>query len=80
LLLDIRANDVLAGIGTYDINEQSVNKTFLGEFTSNISKTIDQGFGTTFDAHVIAGYRFLMRYYEPVSSILSSTPTTNTNL
>jgi hypothetical protein len=50
-----------------------VNKGILGEFGSNISKTIDQGFGTTFDAHVIAGYRFLMRYYETVSFI-SRTP------
>ncbi|KAJ4329298.1 hypothetical protein N0V84_000193 [Fusarium piperis] len=52
------------GIGTYDVNESSVNKTYLGEMRSSFSKTIDQGFGTTFDAHVIAGYRFLMRYYE----------------
>ncbi|KAM0347414.1 hypothetical protein ACHAPU_004935 [Fusarium lateritium] len=57
------------GIGTYDINEQSVNKTFVGEFTSSVSKTLDAGFGTTFDAHVIAGYRFLMRYYEPGAKI-----------
>ncbi|KAL5585476.1 hypothetical protein FOVSG1_014865 [Fusarium oxysporum f. sp. vasinfectum] len=57
------------GIGTYDINETSVNKGIFGEFGSNISKTIDQGFGTTFDAHVIAGYRFLMRYYETNAKI-----------
>jgi uncharacterized protein (DUF2235 family) len=57
------------GIGTYDIDEKSVNKTFVGEIGSNISKTIDQGFGTTFDAHVMAGYRFLMRYYEPGAKI-----------
>ncbi|KAL6364810.1 hypothetical protein LRP88_00782 [Fusarium phalaenopsidis] len=55
------------GIGTYDIGETSVNKTFLGEMKSSISQTIDQGFGMTFDAHVIAGYRFLMRYYESVN-------------
>ncbi|KAM0421253.1 hypothetical protein ACHAPT_010975 [Fusarium lateritium] len=52
------------GIGTYDVNESSVNKTYLGEMRSKFTKTIDLGFGTTFDAHVIAGYRFLMRYYE----------------
>jgi uncharacterized protein (DUF2235 family) len=57
------------GIGTYDINETSVNKTYLGEFRSKVSKAIDQGFGTTFDAHVIAGYRFLMRYYETDAKI-----------
>lgn len=57
----------IAGIGTYDINETSVNKTYLGEIRSKVSKAIDSGFGTTFDAHVIAGYRFLMRYYKTVS-------------
>jgi uncharacterized protein (DUF2235 family) len=60
---------MLAGIGTYDINEKSVNKSWFGELQSAFSKTIDQGFGTTFDAHVIAGYRFLMRYYESVSLV-----------
>ena len=29
--------------------------------------TIDQGIGNTFDAHVMAGYRFLMKYYDTVS-------------
>ncbi|KAF4450661.1 short chain dehydrogenase reductase family [Fusarium austroafricanum] len=57
------------GIGTYDINEKSVNKGILGEFGSKISQTLDSGFATTFDAHVIAGYRFLMRYYEPNAKI-----------
>lgn len=33
---------------------------------SSISQTIDQGIGTTFDAHLMAGYRFLMRYYDSV--------------
>ncbi|KAH7196504.1 uncharacterized protein B0J16DRAFT_365829 [Fusarium flagelliforme] len=57
------------GIGTYDVNETSAQKTKLGEIRSSISKTIDQGFGTTFDAHIMAGYRFLMRYYEPDARI-----------
>ncbi|KAM0541184.1 hypothetical protein ACHAPJ_013348 [Fusarium lateritium] len=57
------------GIGTYDVNETSINKTLLGEMRSSISKTIDQGFGTTFDAHIMAGYRFLMRYYETDAKI-----------
>ncbi|KAL6353707.1 hypothetical protein LRP88_12695 [Fusarium phalaenopsidis] len=59
------------GIGTYDVNESSVNKTYLGEMRSSFYKTIDQGFGTTFDAHVIAGYRFLMRYYETATKFLA---------
>ncbi|KAJ4137276.1 hypothetical protein NW768_002858 [Fusarium equiseti] len=57
------------GIGTYDVNESSTQKTKLGQIRSSISKTIDQGFGTTFDAHIMAGYRFLMRYYEPDARI-----------
>lgn len=57
---------LVAGIGTYDINEKSVNKSWLGEMRSNISQTLDQAIGTTFDAHVMAGYRFLMRYYDTV--------------
>lgn len=54
------------GVGTYDINEKSVHKTWLGEMGSSISQVIDQAIGTTFDAHVMAGYRFLMRFYKPV--------------
>lgn len=56
-----------AGIGTYDINDESVNKSVFGEIKSYISQTIDQAIGTTFDSHVMAGYRFLMRYYDSVS-------------
>ncbi|KAJ0297558.1 hypothetical protein COL516b_010605 [Colletotrichum fioriniae] len=52
------------GIGTYDVDDTSVNKSWVSEVRSNISQKIDMGFGTTFDSHVIAGYRFLMRYYE----------------
>lgn len=41
-------------------------KSYLGELYDSVSQTIDQGIGTTFDAHVMAGYRFLMRYYDSV--------------
>ncbi|RYC60927.1 hypothetical protein CHU98_g5282 [Xylaria longipes] len=57
------------GIGTYDINETSVNKSWLGEMHSSIAMTIDQGIGNTFDAHVMAGYRFLMKYYDTGAKI-----------
>ncbi|KAG8674252.1 hypothetical protein FPOAC2_00258 [Fusarium poae] len=57
------------GIGTYDANESSIHKSTLGEIKSKVSKTIDQGFGTTFDSHIMAGYRFLMRHYEPKAKI-----------
>lgn len=58
---------LLAGIGTYDVKEKTVHKSSLGGMKSSFWKMVDQGFGTTFDAHVIAGYRFLMQYYSPVS-------------
>lgn len=61
-----RLTDHIAGVGTYDINETSVNKTWIGGMRSNISQTLDQAIGTTFDHHVMAGYRFLMRYHKPV--------------
>ncbi|KAI0403470.1 hypothetical protein F4802DRAFT_571534 [Xylaria palmicola] len=57
------------GIGTYDINEKSVNKTWLGELHSSLAMTVDQGIGNTFDAHVMAGYRFLMKFYDTGAKI-----------
>ncbi|PHH81807.1 hypothetical protein CDD82_7792 [Ophiocordyceps australis] len=57
------------GIGTYDINDNSVNKGWFAQMRSSLSQTLDQGFGTTFDAHVMAGYRFLMRYYQSNAKI-----------
>lgn len=62
-----------AGIGTYDINATSVDQSFLQSFKSSLDQTLDQGFGSGFDVHVLAGYRFLMRYYESVS-LMSSNP------
>ncbi|CAN9090359.1 unnamed protein product [Alternaria alternata] len=52
------------GIGTYSVDGGPINKSFIGNIQSKISKAIDSGFATTFDAHVIAGYRFIMRYYK----------------
>ena len=53
----------LAGIGTYVAGEASLNAGIWGRFTRWISQTVDEGIGTSFDQHVIAGYRFIMRYY-----------------
>lgn len=55
---------ILAGIGTYDADGGTLDKGFFGRIRSTFSRTVDAGLGTTFDAHVIAGYRFLMRYYD----------------
>ncbi|KAI3317045.1 hypothetical protein HD806DRAFT_398394 [Xylariaceae sp. AK1471] len=57
------------GIGTYDINEKSVNKSWFGEMRSSMAMTIDQGIGNTFDAHVMSGYRFLMKFYDTGAKI-----------
>ena len=54
-----------AGIGTYTADGSSVNVGWFGNLKRSVSQTIDQGLATTFDSHVMAGYRFLMRYYEP---------------
>ncbi|PHH79790.1 hypothetical protein CDD80_3783 [Ophiocordyceps camponoti-rufipedis] len=52
------------GIGTYDVrHEGSVDNNWLVQKWSSLLQTMDQGFGTTFAAHLMAGYRFLMRYY-----------------
>ncbi|KAI9146727.1 hypothetical protein HJFPF1_13545 [Paramyrothecium foliicola] len=61
---DARRLEAVAGVGTYDINETSVHKSWIGEMRSSLSKTVDQAIGTTFDAHIMAGYRFIMRHYE----------------
>jgi len=52
------------GIGTYDVSSATVDKAPIASLRSKIAQILDQGFGTGFDAHVMAGYRFLMRYYE----------------
>lgn len=54
-----------AGIGTYPANGDSVNAGWVGRLQRSLSQTVDEGLATTFDSHVIAGYRFLMRYYGP---------------
>lgn len=53
-----------AGIGTYTAGTDKVNVGPIGQFQRSWSQTLDQGFGSSFDEHVIAGYKFLMRYYD----------------
>lgn len=52
-----------AGIGTYVTGHQSINTGIFGRIKRSLSQLIDQAVGTTFDQHVLAGYRFIMRYY-----------------
>ncbi|KAF2179680.1 hypothetical protein K469DRAFT_673774 [Zopfia rhizophila CBS 207.26] len=53
------------GIGTYKEGKTNAPETFFRKLIANIGATIDQAIGTTFVHHVTAGYRFLMRYYNP---------------
>lgn len=42
---------------------QSKPQSYLAKLATKISTAIDQGVGTSFVDHVVAGYKFLMRYY-----------------
>lgn len=46
-----------------------MNTGLWGRFRRWVSQTADLGLGTSFDQHVIAGYRFVMRYHEPEAKI-----------
>ncbi|KAJ6084364.1 hypothetical protein N7486_011164 [Penicillium sp. IBT 16267x] len=55
------------GIGTY-VKGQGNSATrgkLLPKVKSNIITTVDQAVGTSFQQHVLAGYHFVMRYYQP---------------
>lgn len=54
-----------AGIGTYASGDhQSVNFGLWGQFKRAVSRIVDRGICTSFDSHVMAAYRFMMRYYD----------------
>ena len=44
--------------------DESINLGWWGKLKRWWSQTVDLGLGTSFDHHVIAGYRFIMRYHE----------------
>lgn len=54
---------IAAGIGTYVETSSLARKSRLGRIKSWYIKAKDQAIGTSFCEHVMAGYRFLMRYY-----------------
>ncbi|KAI9793826.1 MAG: hypothetical protein M1835_006984 [Candelina submexicana] len=55
----------LAGIGTY-VTTTSLSTTGLtARINSWYQKAKDSAIGTSFDEHVMGGYKFLMRYYMP---------------
>ncbi|OAL06911.1 hypothetical protein IQ06DRAFT_210024 [Phaeosphaeriaceae sp. SRC1lsM3a] len=59
------------GIGTYvtSTNGKMSRTSRLDKFKSWYAKAKDSAIGTSFDLHVMAGYRFLMRYYTPGDDI-----------
>lgn len=54
------------GIGTYveDQSSNSSNGNLWTRMKSSVLTTVDQAVGTSFVHHVLAGYRFIMRYYD----------------
>ena len=63
LLADIYAPST-AGIGTYSVGIASLAHKIFGGWRQKLSQLLDQAIGHTFDQHVIAGYRFIMRFYD----------------
>jgi hypothetical protein len=51
------------GIGTYVESSSMSKKSRVGRIKSWYTKAKDQAVGTSFGEHVMAGYKFLMRYY-----------------
>jgi uncharacterized protein (DUF2235 family) len=52
------------GIGTYvESTSMMSQKSRIGRIKSWYTKAKDQAVGTSFGEHVMAGYKFLMRYY-----------------
>ncbi|MCJ1381863.1 hypothetical protein MMC17_004975 [Xylographa soralifera] len=52
------------GIGTYvDTKQMSAHTSLPARFNSWFQKAKDSAIGTSFDEHVMGGYKFLMRYY-----------------
>ncbi|KAF2832288.1 hypothetical protein CC86DRAFT_340686 [Ophiobolus disseminans] len=59
------------GIGTYvtKANGSMTRSSRIDKFKSWYAKAKDSAVGTSFDLHVMAGYKFLMRYYTPGDDI-----------
>ncbi|KAF2164531.1 hypothetical protein M409DRAFT_67693 [Zasmidium cellare ATCC 36951] len=57
------------GIGTYVETSSLSRKSTYGRIKSWYTKAKDQAVGTSFGEHVMAGYKFLMRYYNDGDAI-----------
>ncbi|KAK6352087.1 hypothetical protein TWF730_008918 [Orbilia blumenaviensis] len=59
---DLQFHYYQPGIGTYVQNEGT---TFIGRIGDKFKTVLDQAVGTSFKTHVIGGYSFIMKYYNP---------------
>ncbi|KAI5860868.1 hypothetical protein GGS23DRAFT_214755 [Durotheca rogersii] len=57
------------GIGTYVVSNSLSNTTLKARIRSWYLKAKDSAVGSSFDHHVVGGYRFLMRFYNPGDEI-----------
>ncbi|KAJ5392122.1 hypothetical protein N7509_007612 [Penicillium cosmopolitanum] len=57
------------GIGTYLTSHSLGSKGRLNRVKSSYKKAKDAALGSSFDEHVLGGYKFLMRYYSPGDNI-----------
>ncbi|RDW77620.1 hypothetical protein BP6252_05673 [Coleophoma cylindrospora] len=63
-MLDRTDKSQSAGIGTYRNTKSLSSSGPISRVSSWYSKAKDSAIGSTLDEHVMAGYRFLMRYYQ----------------
>ncbi|KJR83628.1 uncharacterized protein SPSK_04023 [Sporothrix schenckii 1099-18] len=57
------------GIGTYVVSSGLSNTSTRARIRSWYMKAKDSAVGSSFDQHVVGGYRFLMRFYNPGDEI-----------
>ncbi|KAI3392447.1 hypothetical protein diail_5691 [Diaporthe ilicicola] len=58
-----------AGIGTYVVSKSLSHTSLTSRLNSWYRKAKDSAVGSSFDQHVVGGYRFLMRFYSPGDEI-----------
>lgn len=66
---DVFTANRIAGIGTYVVSGGLSNTSTKARIRSWYMKAKDSAFGSSFDQHVVGGYRFLMRFYNPGDEI-----------
>ncbi|KAL2126067.1 hypothetical protein VTI74DRAFT_1830 [Chaetomium olivicolor] len=57
------------GIGTYVVSNSLTHTGTVARMKSWYMKAKDSAIGSSFDQHVVGGYRFLMRFYNPGDEI-----------